>query len=364
MSMDTQTIIVDLADRRYPIIITDNLLSNIGLLQNYLTNKQLFFVTNETIAPLYLPKLQAICTHKKVDQIILPDGEQFKTLATFEKIIDKLMQGKFDRGVALCALGGGVIGDITGFAAACYRRGVDFIQIPTTLLAQVDASIGGKTAVNHPLGKNMIGAFYQPKAVLIDVSTLETLPEREYRAGLAEVIKYGLIRDKEFFHWIIQFVNEIESRKPDYLISMIKRCCEIKATITVADEHEAGERAILNFGHTFGHAIEAATEYKSWLHGETVAIGMVAASYISLQYKHIRMEEFDSLINLLNQLKLPTVMTQTIHVATLKSYMAQDKKIINEKMKLILLNEIGQAIISEECSEHMIDMALRYIGAI
>lgn len=360
-SIDLQTVMVKLNDRSYPIVITASLLNNAELLQKYLVNKQLFFVSDTTVAPLYLPLLQAKCPQHKIGEIILPAGEQFKSLATLEKIFDKLMQEKFDRGVALCALGGGVIGDMTGFAAACYRRGVDFFQIPTTLLAQVDASIGGKTAVNHPLGKNMIGAFYQPQAVLIDVSTLETLPEREYRAGLAEVVKYGLIRDKDFFYWLIQHADDIVARKLERLIPMIKCCCEIKAEVVSIDERESGLRAIFNFGHTFGHAIEAATEYKVWLHGEGVAIGIVAASYLSRQLNQISDPEFNSILALLKKFNLPIRQTNSVNKTVLKSYMAQDKKIINEKLKLILLRKIGEAVITTDFNETLLDDALDFI---
>lgn len=362
MNSNLQTVRVELGERSYPIIISDNLLDNVELLQKYLKNQQILFVTNETIAPLYLQKLLAKFNNKKIDHIILPDGEQFKNLDSFEKIIDKLMQNKFDRGAALCALGGGVICDMTGFAAACYRRGVDFIQIPTTLLAQVDAAIGGKTAVNHSLGKNMIGAFYQPRAVLIDVNTLKTLPEREYRAGLAEVVKYGLIKDKDFFNWLMQYAPEIANRDLHYLTPMIARCCEIKAAVTAADEYELGERAILNLGHTFGHAIEAATEYKRYLHGEAIAIGIAAASYVTLQHDYITKTEFENIINLLQQFQLPVKLFEPIDAAVLKSYMAQDKKIVNSTMKLILLKQIGEAIITEHCPETLLDAGLKYIN--
>lgn len=359
--IDLQTVTVKLKDRSYPILITANLLNDAELLQKYLVNKQLFFVSDTTVAPLYLQLLQAKCPQHKIGEIILPAGEQFKSLATLEKIFDKLMQEKFDRGVALCALGGGVIGDMTGFAAACYRRGVDFFQIPTTLLAQVDASIGGKTAVNHPLGKNMIGAFYQPQAVLIDVSTLKTLPEREYRAGLAEVVKYGLIRDKDFFYWLIQHADDIVARKLERLIPMIKRCCEIKAEVVSIDERESGLRAIFNLGHTFGHAIEAATKYKVWLHGEAVAIGIVAASYLSRQLNQISDTEFSSILALLKKFNLPVKQINSIDKTVLKNYMAQDKKIVNEKLKLILLHKIGEAVITTDFTEALLDEALDFI---
>lgn len=359
---DIQIVNVNLNEKSYPIVIAAGLLNNDELLEKYLPYQQLFFVSNETIAPLYLQQITAKYPHKKISEIILPDGEQFKTLVTVEKIFDKLMQETFDRGVALCALGGGVVGDMTGFAAACYRRGVDFIQLPTTLLAQVDAAVGGKTAVNHPLGKNMIGAFYQPRAVLIDVSVLNTLPAREYRAGLAEVVKYGLISDAAFFYWLIENADAIIAKELAYLVPMIKRCCEIKADVVSIDEHESGLRAILNFGHTFAHAIEAVTNYTVWLHGEAVAIGMVAASYLSLKLKRITTEEFASIVTLLKKFNLPVALRDPIDKAILKRYMAQDKKIINGKLKLILLESIGKAVISADVLEGLLDDALQYIN--
>lgn len=362
-NLDIQTVNVNLNEKSYPIVIAAGLLNNEELLQKYLPYKQLFFVSNETVAPLYLLQIQAKLPHKKISEIIVSDGEQFKTLATVEKIFDKLMQDSFDRGVALCALGGGVVGDMTGFAAACYRRGVDFIQLPTTLLAQVDAAVGGKTAVNHPLGKNMIGAFYQPKAVLIDVAVLSTLPDREYRAGLAEVIKYGLISDKEFFYWLEENADAIAAKQLTYVQPMIKRCCEIKAGIVSVDEHESGLRAILNFGHTFAHAIEAATGYTAWLHGEAVAIGMVAASYLSLQLEQISVQEFTNILALIKKFNLPSTLKNPIDKAILKRYMAQDKKIINEKLKLILLQSIGKALITTDFSEALLDNALQLINS-
>jgi len=349
---------VNLAERSYPIVIGSGLFKNSELMQEYIPNKQLCFVSNETVAPLYLAQVLSNFSARKTINISLPDGEQFKTLATLEKIFDKLLSEKFDRAAALCSLSGGVVCDMTGFAAACYRRGIDFIQIPTTLLAQVDAAVGGKTAVNHPLGKNMIGAFYQPKAVLIDVDTLKTLPEREYKAGLAEVLKYGFIKDAEFLNWLLKNRGAILARDPNALIKIIKRSCEIKAAVVSADEREQGERALLNFGHTFGHALESATNYKTWLHGEAVAIGMVAASFLSYKLGMIDKKDHEKLVKTIDDFGLPITQNQAVAADVLKDYLLQDKKVLDSTVRLILLKSLGQAIISTDFSEQALEETL------
>jgi len=323
-------------------------------MQRYIPNKQLCFISNETVAPLYLKQVLNNFSERKVSSINVADGEQFKTMATLEEIFNTLLEQKFDRAAALCSLGGGVVCDMTGFAAACYRRGVDFIQIPTTLLAQVDAAVGGKTAVNHPLGKNMIGAFYQPKAVLIDVDTLKTLPEREYKAGLAEVLKYGFIKDAKFLQWLMDHQKQITERDPKALIQIIKRSCEIKAEIVSADEHEQGVRALLNFGHTFGHALEAATEYKEWLHGEAVAMGMVAASLLSQKLGLIDRATYEKVVNTLQAFGLPISQNQRISAEILKDYLLQDKKILAGTLRLICLESIGSAVITSHVDNTML----------
>lgn len=269
---------LDLGERSYPIYIDSGLFKDNSLLSSHVRSTRVCIVSNDVVAPLYLEALKAQLVGYDIDEVILPDGEAEKSLANFDVIMSHLLKNIHGRDTTLIALGGGVIGDITGFAAACYQRGIDFIQVPTTLLSQVDSSVGGKTAVNHPLGKNMIGAFYQPKAVIIDIDSLTTLPEREFNAGMAEVIKYGILGDYDFFVWLETHITEIKSGDRATLIKMIETCCQCKADIVTADETEAGIRALLNLGHTFGHAIEAEQGYGVWLHGEAVATGMVIAS--------------------------------------------------------------------------------------
>ena len=277
-----QTLHIQLEDRSYPIYIGEGLLSQIKLIESHLKQKHVAVVTNTTVAPLYLdPLLTLLKQHGiKAFPIILPDGESYKNQATLNLIYDALLREKCERTTTLIALGGGVIGDMTGYAAATYLRGVPFIQIPTTLLSQVDSSVGGKTGINHPLGKNMIGAFYQPQCVIADIDTLKTLPSREFSAGMAEVIKYGLIRDEVFFNWLEKNIEGLMKLDSQLLIEAIQRSCQNKADVVEIDEHESGIRAILNLGHTFGHAIENAMGYGVWLHGEAVAIGMVMAAHL------------------------------------------------------------------------------------
>ena len=282
MSLLMHTLHVELGERSYPIYIGRDLLNDPQLLGAHLTGSQVVVVTNETVSPLYLDRLLATLGERAlVTEVILPDGEQFKNLETLNQIFDRMMHDRHNRSTTMIALGGGVVGDITGFAAACYQRGVNFIQVPTTLLSQVDSSVGGKTAVNHPLGKNMIGAFYQPQAVLIDINTLHTLSPREFAAGLAEVVKYGLICDLPFYRWLQEQTPRLLAREEAALAEAIERSCSSKAAVVAADEREGGLRAILNLGHTFGHAIETAQGYGKWLHGEAVAVGMLMAMELS-----------------------------------------------------------------------------------
>lgn len=276
-----KTLHVELGDRRYPLYIGPGLLGQAELLRPHIAGRQVLVVTNTTVAPLYLERTCAALQGLRYEAVILPDGERYKTLETLDAVFTALLEKRFDRHCTILALGGGVIGDLAGFAAACYQRGVDFIQVPTTLLAQVDSSVGGKTAVNHPLGKNMIGAFYQPRCVLADTETLNTLPDRELSAGLAEVIKYGLIRDRPFLEWLEANLDALLIRDAAALSEAIERSCRNKAEIVAADERETGERALLNLGHTFGHAIETGVGYGQWLHGEAVAAGTVLAADLS-----------------------------------------------------------------------------------
>lgn len=339
---------VDLGARSYPIYIGAGLLSHDDLFADHIVGHQVLVVTNGTVAPLYLEKIIARLTGKKVDQLILPDGEQFKTLETLNSIFDKLLTGQHQRSTTLVALGGGVIGDMTGFAAACYQRGVDFIQVPTTLLAQVDSSVGGKTAVNHPLGKNMIGAFHQPRAVIADTDTLTTLPDRELRAGLAEVIKYGLIADAEFFTWLQTNMTRLLGRNTDALIEAITRSCRLKAAIVSADERESGKRALLNLGHTFGHAIETAQNYRDWIHGEAVAAGMIMAGRLSVAMGWLKQEDGNAISELIQCAGLPISPPAGISVDQFLQLMAVDKKATNGLLRLVLLRGIGAATVTAD----------------
>ncbi len=346
------TLQVDLGDRSYPIYIGAGLLRDHDRLRGHISGNQLLVVSNETVAPLYLPALlEAVSDGIQVTEVILPDGEQFKTLAVLERIFDAALEHKHNRSTTILALGGGVVGDMAGFAAASYQRGVNFLQVPTTLLAQVDSSVGGKTAVNHPLGKNMIGAFYQPSAVFIDTAVLDTLPDREYAAGLAEVIKYGLICDRSFYDWLLAHRPALEARDTAVLAQAIERSCAAKARVVAADEREGGLRAILNLGHTFGHAIEAAQGYGQWLHGEAVAAGMVLAARLSQQRGWVDGEAVDELVAWLDGVGLPTVPPDHMTVPTWLEHMARDKKVINGRLRLILLESIGSAVIVDDVTE-------------
>jgi 3-dehydroquinate synthase len=342
------TLQVELGDRRYPIHIGSGLLARRDLLAPYLQGRRIAIVTNATVARLYLPTVRATADAQRALEIILPDGEKHKTLDTAAGIFDKLIEAHCDRRTMVIALGGGVIGDMAGFAAACYQRGVPFMQMPTTLLAQVDSSVGGKTGVNHPLGKNMIGAFYQPQAVIIDTDTLHTLPDRELRAGVAEVIKYGIIRDAEFFSWLETNLPRVLARDPQALAYAIERSCLNKADVVTRDERETGLRAILNFGHTFGHAIETATRYESWLHGEAVAAGMVMAADLSHRLGWLSVEDARRIGALIRAAGLPDRAPAGVDDKQLCRLMEVDKKVESGKLRVVLLKRLGEAVVTAE----------------
>lgn len=345
--MTTQTVDIDFGPRSYPIMIGVNLLDEPGLLNKHVRGK-VMVVTNDTIAPLYLQKVLDSLGNTPKQSVVLPDGEAHKNTETLNLIFDALLSDSFDRGCTVIALGGGVIGDMAGFAAASYQRGVNFVQIPTTLLAQVDSSVGGKTAVNHRLGKNMIGAFHQPVAVLADMSVLETLPDRELKAGLAEIIKYGFIIDAEFFAWLENNMPRLLGRDPEAIAYAVKRSCEIKADVVAADEYERGQRALLNFGHTFGHAIEAGMGYGTWLHGEAISAGMVMGLDMSLRCGMIDMAERDRGCAILASAGLPVTPPPEVDKPTFERYMLRDKKVVDGKIRLILLESIGKAVVSSD----------------
>ncbi len=343
-----QTLRVELGDRSYPIYIGAELLAQAALYRPHISGSQVMIVTNETVAPLYLEPVRAALEGLSVAELILPDGEAYKTLAVLERIFDALLERRFSRRCTLVALGGGVIGDMAGFAAACYQRGVPFIQVPTTLLAQVDSSVGGKTGVNHPLGKNMIGAFYQPQAVIADTASLDTLPDRELSAGIAEVIKYGLIRDPDFFAWLEAHLDGLLGRDRASLAHAIERSCRNKAEVVAADEREAGQRALLNLGHTFGHAIETGMGYGEWLHGEAVAAGMAMAAQLSRRLGWIEATAEQRIRALIGRARLPVTPPSALGPEDFLRLMAVDKKVLEGKLRLVLLRGIGEAVVTED----------------
>jgi len=351
--MSAETLTVELGDRSYPIVIGAGLIDQGFDLAAYLPGDDCLVVSNETIAPLYLESLGRCLPAARIRSIELPDGEQYKTLATVEAVLDELVAARASRDTTVIALGGGVVGDIAGFAAASYMRGVAFIQVPTTLLAQVDSSVGGKTGVNHPGGKNLIGAFHQPHIVLVDTGTLATLPDREFRAGLAEVIKYGTIVDMEFFAWLEANMQLLLDRQPEALAHAICRSCALKAGIVTADEREAGRRALLNFGHTFGHAIENTLGYGDWLHGEAVAAGMLMAAAMS----GIDVSEQDRLRALIAMAGLPTSPPE-VGAARLREAMQLDKKALAGKLRFVLLNSLGNAFVTADYADAALEDSL------
>ena len=333
---------VALGERAYPIHIGSGLLDRAELYRPHLAGGSAAIVTNEVVAPLYLSRVRQALQEVRVTEIIVPDGERAKSWQTLERVFDALLEARCGRDSLLVALGGGVVGDLAGFAAAVYQRGMPFVQVPTTLLAQVDSSVGGKTAINHARGKNMIGAFHQPLAVISDVATLDTLPDRELRAGLAEVIKHGLALDAAFVAWLEGNMDKLLSREPAALSHAVKRCCELKAGIVAADERESGVRALLNFGHTFGHAIEAATGYGRWLHGEAVAAGMVMASELSRNLGSIDEKDVARVRRLIERAGLP-VAGPALAPQELMALMAVDKKAAQGRLRFVLLEAIGRA---------------------
>ena len=343
-----QTLTVALGDRAYPIHIGSGLLNQPELILPHLKSQQAAIVTNTTVGPLYLERVQNLLQQAgiKTVPIVLPDGEAYKNTESLNQIYEVLLQNRMERKATLIALGGGVIGDLTGFAAATYLRDVPFIQIPTTLLAQVDSSVGGKTGINHPLGKNMIGAFYQPQLVLADTETLNTLPDRELSAGLAEVIKYGLISDLPFFEWLETNITPLLARDPQALAYAIMHSCQSKAEVVAADEREAGRRALLNLGHTFGHAIEAGMGYGTWLHGEAVGTGMIMAAVLSQHMGWLSAQDVARIRALIVKARLPDTAPNLGHDKYL-DLMGLDKKVEGGKLRFVLLKAIGNAVISE-----------------
>ena len=353
-----QTLYVELGERRYPIFIGSDLDPKV-LLEPYIHGRQVMIVSNETVAPLYLARyVEAIeALGKTVATCILPDGEKYKNIEHLNLIFDALLASGFNRDCTVLALGGGVIGDMAGFASACFQRGVYFIQVPTTLLSQVDSSVGGKTGINHPLGKNMIGAFQQPQVVLADMSQLKTLPPRELSAGLAEVIKYALLGDADFLTWLEQHMDDLVQGDEAALAEAVYRSCAHKARIVANDEKEQGERALLNLGHTFGHAIESYLGYGEWLHGEAVATGMVMAADLSQRMGWISAEDLVRTKNIIQRANLPIVCPQ-IPLDDFLAYMAHDKKVLNGQLRLVLMQAVGQAIITKTFDVELMKQAI------
>jgi 3-dehydroquinate synthase len=357
-----KTLLVELGDRSYPIYIGSGLLNQVELYTQHIKSSQVIVITNSTIAPLYLDQVLNNLQNFKVETLILPDGEQFKTLDYVTQIFDKLLSCKFSRNATLIALGGGVIGDMGGFSAACYQRGIPFLQIPTTLLAQVDSSVGGKTGVNHALGKNMIGAFYQPQCVIADADVLNTLNDRQLSAGLAEVIKYGLIRDIEFFEWLEQNIELLLARDKEALAFAIERSCVNKAKIVAEDETETGIRATLNLGHTFGHAIETGAGYGVYLHGEAVAIGTCQAADLSRRKGWLTDADVERIIALFKKANLPVNPPEQLDSDSFLDLMAVDKKNIDGKIRLILLTKIGVATLPIGIDTLLLEQTLNSYG--
>ncbi len=353
-----QTLTVDLGDRSYPIHIGSGLLKKAELIQQHIHGKTTAIVSNETVAPLYLGELHHVASLYSNIDIILPDGEEYKTLEVEQQIFSEMLSARCDRKSTLLALGGGVVGDMTGFAAACYQRGVNFIQVPTTLLAMVDSSVGGKTGVNHPLGKNMIGAFYQPQCVVIDIDTLDTLDDKQLSAGLAEVIKYGFIRDAEFLVWLDENMEKLLQRDKEALAYAIYRSCEHKAEVVAADEREAGQRALLNLGHTFGHAIETGMGYGEWLHGEAVAVGMVMAAELSEKMGWLSEQEVQQVRDLLIKANLPIEPPKELSGERFSELMSIDKKVQDGILSLVLMKSYGESVVTNDFDKEALQEVL------
>ena len=353
-----QTLTVQMAERSYPIHIGAGVLRDAAMVASAMAGEDILLVSNTTVAPLYAERVRSALAGRRIVEVVLPDGEAHKTLATAARVFDVLVANRFGRDATVVALGGGVIGDLAGFVAATYQRGVGLVQLPTTLLADVDSSVGGKTAVNHPGGKNLIGAFYQPRAVLIDSEALSTLPDRELSAGLAEIIKYGLICDAGFLDWIDEHLEALRQRDPAALSHAIFRSCQIKAEITGRDEREQGERALLNFGHTFGHAIETATGYTQWLHGEAVGAGLLMATDLSARLGALGAPEVARVRALLERAGLPIAAPQIGARAALE-HMGIDKKVKAGRIRLVLLRALGKAYLSADYPDAELDATLR-----
>lgn len=353
-------LVVTLGERSYPIHIDAGLLSQETSFK--LTAKQrVFIVTNNIVAPLYLEHITNTLKHIgcDVNSVILPDGEQYKSLSTMDFVFTELLKQNYNRDTIIIALGGGVIGDLAGFVAATYQRGIPFIQIPTTLLAQVDSSVGGKTAINHPLGKNMIGAFYQPQSVIIDLNCLKTLPQREFSAGLAEVIKYGVALDANFFAWLENNMDALLEHNLDALQYCIKQCCQLKSDIVAADEKEQGLRALLNLGHTFGHAIETELGYGNWLHGEAVAVGTLMAARTACLLGQFSQKDVKRIESLLMRAKLPVNKPKEMRVEHYLPHLRRDKKVLNNQLRFVLPDEIGRASIYSDVPDEIIEEAIK-----
>lgn len=354
---------VELPLMNYPIFIGSGLLSDENLLMRYIKGNQVFIITNEIIAPLYLKQVQHALLNYQVDTLILNDGEYYKSKTSLFQIYDALMNAKHHRDTTIIALGGGVIGDLAGFAAATYQRGVKYIQLPTTLLSQVDASIGGKTAINHPMGKNMIGAFYQPHAVLMDVNTLQTLPVREWKASFSEIIKYGLLVGGDFLVFLTKLLqtgiatnNSVDTQT--VLMDLIMQCCRIKADFVEADQFETGRRVLLNLGHTVAHALETITHYQTWLHGEAVAIGLYCAALLSHQSGHLSEEELKQVDSLLVCAQLPRRIPHSINLLELMSIIMADKKIKNKQLRFVLMKSFGECYLDSQVTEEGLHQVL------
>jgi len=350
---------VDLGERDYPIYIGEGLLSDSSLFEPFIAGKKVMLVTNETVGPLYEQQVRHALSAYDVDSVVLPDGEQYKNWQTLNLIFDALLERAHSRQTTIIALGGGVVGDMAGFAAASYQRGVDFIQVPTTLLSQVDSSVGGKTGINHPMGKNMIGAFYQPKAVIIDILTLQTLPAQEVSAGIAEVIKYGLIRQPEFFSWLEENIEALKSLDPNVLMKAIEASCACKAEVVEVDEKEGGLRAILNLGHTFGHAIETFEGYGVWLHGEAVAAGTVMAAELSRLEGWLSEADVERVRQIFLRSDLPVTGPEGMLAADYQRLMSVDKKVIDGTLRLVLIKEIGEAVVTSDFSQDFLLQVLK-----
>ncbi len=344
---EPQVVSVALGERSYPIYVGEGVLGRGELLSSHIRGRQVAVVSNDVVAPLYLNALRdGLADGRQLDVFLMADGEAQKSLATYTALMDFLLEHRHNRSTTVIALGGGVVGDLAGFAAATFQRGVDFIQVPTTLLAQVDSSVGGKTAVNHPLGKNMIGAFHQPRCVIADTSVFRTLPDREYRAGLAEVVKYGVISDAAFFEWLEREAQPLAAREPAAVDFAVRRSCEIKAQVVAADERESGVRAILNFGHTFGHALETLTGYTRLLHGEAVAVGMVMAADLSVRQNMLGAADARRISTLLVRMGLP-VAPPRLTSEDMIAAMGMDKKVQDGRLRLVLADAIGSVVVTE-----------------